>query len=87
MVRKSGRDAMKRPNKSNRKPPEDNYLSWDEVKKGEEYEDKKLGPIQVLDKLTANGKNIVLLRLKGQSYEYPKFFSVMKLKRKEEKHA
>lgn len=83
MVRNSVSDAMKKPSEPNRKPPEDEYLSFEEVKKGKDYIDKKLGEIHVIDKITSNGKNIIFIRLKGHTYEYPKFFTAMKLKRKE----
>jgi hypothetical protein len=50
------------------------------VKENEEYIDAHLGPIIITAKIiTSTNRRILMMRLKGHTYEYPKYFEQVSL--------
>jgi len=83
MVRKKIRDTMVKQPKHERKPPENDYLTWEEIKKGESYYEESLGNVEVRHKTeTIVGDRIIHIRMFGESYAYPEKFTNLKLKRR-----
>jgi hypothetical protein len=60
--------------------PQQKALSWDEVHEGQEYDEAQLGLVTVTAKMiTRTNRRILMLNLKGRSYEYPKYFEQVSL--------
>lgn len=83
MVRNKIRDTMVKQPKRDREPPENDYLSWEEVKEREAYYEESLGNVEVINKTeTIVGDRIIHIRMFGESYAYPEKFTNLKLKRR-----